>query len=199
MDTAFPFLPPGWAVDFRDGQYRAVWPRESPGRFQSGNRRLIRAGGQPPGSAIHAVLLTLGGGGGWPPLPEQTSRPGSFPYQFQVMPFGLCNAPTTFERLMDHVLCGMHWSRCLVYLDDVISFGTTAPLLRLEEVLVQKYVDNYYSMRSSNDNDRADPVGLSSLGVVDLDTSIVPDVFGLRAFDSCEPISRMLPGQFPVC
>ena len=48
-------------------------------------------------------------------------------YQFQVMPFGLCHAPTTFERLMDRVLCGMRWSRCLVYLDDVISFGTTAP------------------------------------------------------------------------
>ena len=61
---------------------------------------------------------------------------------------------------------------------------------------VRKYVDDHYSMRSSNDNDLSVPVGLSSLGVVDLDTSIVPDVFGLRAFDSGEPISRMLPGQF---
>ena len=58
-------------------------------------------------------------------------------FQFRVMPFGLCNAPTTFERLMDHVLCGMRWSRCLVYLDDVISFGgtVTEALGRLEEVL----------------------------------------------------------------
>ena len=58
-------------------------------------------------------------------------------YQFQVMPFGLGNTPTTFERLMDRVLCGMSWSRCLVYLDDVISFGTTAlqMLQHLEEVL----------------------------------------------------------------
>ena len=38
-------------------------------------------------------------------------------FQFRVMPFGLCNAPATFERLMDRVLCGMRWSRCLVYLD----------------------------------------------------------------------------------
>ena len=59
------------------------------------------------------------------------------PFQFRVMPFGLSNAPGTFERLMDRVLCGMWWSRCLVYLDDVISFGgsITETLTRLEEVL----------------------------------------------------------------
>ena len=38
---------------------------------------------------------------------------------------------------MDRVLCGMRWSRCLVYLDDVISFGKSIPeaLAHLEEVL----------------------------------------------------------------
>ena len=41
------------------------------------------------------------------------------------MPFGLCNAPATFERLMDRVFQGLCWSHCLVYLDDIISFGTT--------------------------------------------------------------------------
>ena len=55
------------------------------------------------------------------------------------MPFGLCNAPATFKRIMDRVLSGMRWSRCLVYLDDVMSFefGTDAPeaLSQLTEVL----------------------------------------------------------------
>ena len=46
-------------------------------------------------------------------------------FQFRVMPFGLCNTPATFERLMDRVLQGLRWSRCLVYLDDIISFGST--------------------------------------------------------------------------
>ena len=60
-------------------------------------------------------------------------------YQFRVMPFGLCNAPATFEQLMDRVLCRMRWSRCLLYLGDVISFGKSVPeaLVRLEEVLAR--------------------------------------------------------------
>ena len=44
-------------------------------------------------------------------------------WQFTVMPFGLCNAPATFERLMETVLAGLSWKTCLVYLDDIIVVG----------------------------------------------------------------------------
>lgn len=46
-------------------------------------------------------------------------------YEFNVMPFGLCNAPATFQRLMDLVLAGLDWSHCLVFIDDLVILGAT--------------------------------------------------------------------------
>ena len=58
-------------------------------------------------------------------------------HQFRVMPFGLCNAPGTFQRLMELILTGLHWTTCLVYLDDIIIYSRTVEehLQRLKEVL----------------------------------------------------------------
>lgn len=46
-------------------------------------------------------------------------------FEFNVMPFGLCNAPATFERFMDTILRGLKWEVCMCYLDDVVIFGRT--------------------------------------------------------------------------
>ncbi|UYV73345.1 K02A2.6-like [Cordylochernes scorpioides] len=58
-------------------------------------------------------------------------------YEFNVMPFGLCNAPATFERNMDNVLGNLRWQICLCYLDDVIIYSSDFPthIKRLESVL----------------------------------------------------------------
>ena len=57
-------------------------------------------------------------------------------YEFNQVPFGLCNASATFSHLMDHVLAGLHWERCLFYLDDIIVFSSTweEHLARLRQV-----------------------------------------------------------------
>lgn len=57
-------------------------------------------------------------------------------FEWNVMLFGLCNAPATFQRLMDRVLVGLQWQTCLVYLDDIVVLGkdATQMLERLEQV-----------------------------------------------------------------
>ena len=44
-------------------------------------------------------------------------------FEFNVLPFGLCNAPSTFQRVMDNVLRGL--KGVFVYIDDIMISGKT--------------------------------------------------------------------------
>ena len=46
-------------------------------------------------------------------------------FEFLRMPFGLKNAPATFQRVIDNVLRGLNNEICLVYLDDIIVFSVS--------------------------------------------------------------------------
>ena len=46
-------------------------------------------------------------------------------YEFNVLSFGLTNAPPNFQRLMNKVLHGLDWKICLIYIDDIIIFSST--------------------------------------------------------------------------
>ena len=79
-------------------------------------------------------LLASGNGCGHPEKPAfETS---SCLFEWTMMPFGLCNAPSIFGRLIELILNGLHWTICLIYLEDAIIMGRTfeEELERLEEV-----------------------------------------------------------------
>lgn len=65
------------------------------------------------------------------PLEEKSKKytafitPGYGLWEFNCLPFGLCNAPSSFQQLTDTVLHGLKWSSVLCYLDDVIIFSET--------------------------------------------------------------------------
>ena len=46
-------------------------------------------------------------------------------YEYNVLPFGLMNAPSTFQRAMDAVLQGLLGLEALVYIDDILILGTS--------------------------------------------------------------------------
>lgn len=60
-------------------------------------------------------------------------------YEYVRMPFGLCNAPATFMRLMDRVFGDENFQSLLIYLDDILIFGSTfeETLERLDMVLTR--------------------------------------------------------------
>ncbi|KAL4082984.1 hypothetical protein QTP88_028314 [Uroleucon formosanum] len=57
-------------------------------------------------------------------------------FEFVRMPFGLCGAPSTFQRLMNNVLTGLNGTKAFVYLDDIIIYAVDLVQheARLEEV-----------------------------------------------------------------
>ena len=46
-------------------------------------------------------------------------------FEYTVLPLGLCNAPSTFQRLMNSVMHGYIDDFVLVYLDDILIFSNT--------------------------------------------------------------------------
>ena len=58
-------------------------------------------------------------------------------FEFNRMPFGLCNSPSTFQRLMERIFGDERFRSLLLYLDDIVVFSSSfeTHLERLEVVL----------------------------------------------------------------
>jgi hypothetical protein len=81
------------------------------------------------GSTVFSKLDLRNGFYHIPLQPEQAhltafnTRYGS--YEWRVMPFGLCNAPSSFQRLMNAILQDGVDDFVVVYLDDILIFSKT--------------------------------------------------------------------------
>lgn len=73
-------------------------------------------------------VLDLASGFWQVPLDEKTKHKTAFIthqglYQFKRLPFGLTNAPTSYQMLMTKVLQELNWKIALIYIDDILVFS----------------------------------------------------------------------------
>ena len=82
-------------------------------------------------SASWFSTLDLASGFWQVPLDPETKEKTTFitndgqKYNFTVLPFGLVNAPSTYQMVMDDVLRGLNWKILLCYIDDIIIFSSS--------------------------------------------------------------------------
>ena len=74
-------------------------------------------------------------------------------YEFLRMPYGLCNAPAMFQRLMQNCLGELNFTYALIYLDDVIVYSKTEEehLVHLRAVL-ERFMENGLKLKPSKCN-----------------------------------------------
>ena len=79
-------------------------------------------------SAIYSTF-DLNSGFWQVPMAEESKQYTAFTFgsmglfEYDRMPFGLCNTPATFQRLMQNCLSELNLTYCLIYLDDVIVYS----------------------------------------------------------------------------
>ena len=79
----------------------------------------------------HYTTIDMNSGFWQVPMDEESKQYTDFTlgsmglYECESMPFGLCNASPTFQRLMLNCLGELNLTYCLIYLDDIIIFSQT--------------------------------------------------------------------------
>ena len=82
------------------------------------------------GGSKYFSIMDLASGFHQIPMDPESKEKTAFstPYghlEFNRMPFGLKNAPATFQRVMDQVLTGLQGIELFVYMDDIVIYATS--------------------------------------------------------------------------
>jgi hypothetical protein len=95
-------------------------------------------------------------------------------YEYLRMPFGLTRAPATFMRLMDNIFGDENFQTLLIYLDDILVFGTTfeETLERLDMVLTRL---SKYNLKVKPEKCQLFKEKLRYLGHIVSEEGIAPD------------------------
>ena len=100
-------------------------------------------------------------------------------YEFTVTSFRLCNAPATFQRLMEEVLSRLPREQCLVYLDDVLVVGHTAkkPLKNLCSVRGAQYLSFNSRGKCCWSNERKYDTNVDKSELIDMINYLVDNIY----------------------
>lgn len=101
-------------------------------------------------------------------------------YEFSRMPFGLKNAPPTFQRLMDQVLTGLQSSELFVYLDDIVLYASS---LQKHEIKFNKLAERLRQANLKLQPDKCEFLRkeVGYLGHIISDKGVKPDPAKIRA------------------
>lgn len=107
-------------------------------------------------------------------------------YEFTRMPFGLKNAPLTFQRLMDEFLRGLGEDYCQIYMDDLIVFSSSTASHRDHLKLVFERVREF-GLRLSREKSSFFQTEIKFLGHRISEHGVKPDPSRIDAITRVQP------------
>lgn len=147
------------------------------------------------GGAKYFSVLDLASGFHQIPMDPKDAHKSAFStpyghYQFSRMPFGLRNAPATFQRLMDNVLSGLQGIELLVYMDDIVIYASS---LREHDIKIDKLMKRLREANLTLQPDKCEFLRheVAYLGHIITDDGVRPDpqkIVAVKTF----PIPRSL-------
>ena len=101
-------------------------------------------------------------------------------FQFKRMPFGLKNAPATFQRLMNSLLSGLQGMELFVYLDDVVIYSTS---IGEHEIKFNRLMDRLRKAKLQLQSDKCEFLRheVKYLGHVTSENGVKPDLKKIEA------------------